>query len=217
MTQVPDNTADQADFFAHGDELKHVAELCNALYERELDHLASHGPTQLSLLRRRLKGLSHHIKRAAYFLARNDAPIAVDIHNASWQAKQAAKCPDNKAEPDKVADWFYQHASPGLVVPIRLETPEGQTIELDSVDRIDKAQQRIHVNKHGWFALSGESSEDVSGMHKRLLKPTRVIMTAACCGHTWNHRGRRTPRALTLREILLSTTINWKTFKLPSL
>ncbi len=214
MTQVSDTTVNQADFFAHGDELKHVAELCNALYERELQHLAAHGPSQVSLLRRRLKGLSHHVRRAAYFLARNDAPITVDIHNASWQARQSAKCPGNKAEPQKVADWFYQHAAPGLVVPVKIDAAEGQTIELDSVDRIDKAQRQLHVNKHGWFSLNGASNENNAGPEKTVLKPTRVIMTAACCGHTWNHRGRSMPRALTLREMLLSTTINWKTFTL---
>lgn len=215
MAQVSDTSADQADFFAQGNEVKHVAELCNALYERELHYLATHGPSQLSLLRRRLKGLSHHIRRAAYFLASNDAPIDVDVHNASWQAKQAAKCPGSNADKDKTADWYYRYASPGLVVPVNVTLLDNQHIELDSVDRIDKEKHRVHLNKHGWFTTQGESAEEAaSDVSKVLLKPSKAIMTAACCGHAWNHKGRKMPRTLSLREMLLSTTLNWKTFRL---
>lgn len=215
MTQVSDTSADQADFFAQGNELKHVAELCNALYERELHHLATHGPSQISLLRRRLKGLSHHIRRAAYFLANNDSPIDVDIHNASWQAKQSAKCPGSNADVDKNADWYYRYAAPGLVVPVKVTLLDTHHIELDSVDRIDKAQHRVHLNKHGWFTTKGQFAEEADGnVSKSLLKPSKAIMTAACCGHAWNHKGRKMPRTLTLREMLLSTTINWNTFRL---
>ncbi|GGW72750.1 hypothetical protein [Alteromonas halophila] len=215
MTDVSDTSADQADFFASSGELKHVAELCNALYERELHYLATQGPSQIALLRRRLKGLSHHIRRAAYFLASNDSPISVDVHNASWQARQAAKCPGSQTDAAKTSDWFYRHATPGLVVPVRVTELDRQHIELDSVDRVDKHAQQMHINKYGWFAFSGAPVEirEMAG-ESWVLKPTKTIMTAACCGHTWNHKGRSLPRALALREMLLSTTINWRHFYL---
>ena len=216
MTQVSDTSADQADFFAQGDELKHVAELCNALYERELDYLATYGPSQISLLRRKLKGLSHHIRRAAYHLASNDSPLDVDNHNASWQAKQSAKCPGSNIDKDKAADWFYRYAAPGLVVPVKVTLLDTHHIELDSVDRVDKTQHCVHLNKYGWFTTKGKPAEERADEQVLtvLMKPSKAIMTAACCGHAWSHKGRKTPRTLSLREMLLSTTINWKTFRL---
>jgi hypothetical protein len=90
-------------------------------------------------------------------------------------------------------------------------------IELDSIDRIDLRGNRLHTNKFGWFNIDGEFSEDVhtklSVLSLRLLKPSKAILTAACCGHKWDHKGKGQQRALSLRELLLSLTINWKTFR----
>jgi hypothetical protein len=49
---------------------------------------------------------------------------------------------------------------------------------------------------------------------KTLLKPTKTIMASACSGHAWNFKSRVSPRALSIREMRLSTQINWKNFTL---
>ncbi|WP_414830021.1 hypothetical protein [Alteromonas sp. H39] len=221
MTSGTDNSSSQTDFFelssSQTSAHPHFAELCNALYERELYQLATQGPSQIQLLRRRLSGLSHHVKRAAYFLANNDAPIEVDSHNASWQGKQAAKCPGYQVDGEKNAAWFARHAQHGLVVPVRVALLDTQHVELDSVDRVLPDERKLHVNKHGWFHFSGEPLAEASSAplsQHQLLRPTKPIMTAACCGHAWNHKGKTSPRALSLREMLLSGTIDWKTFRL---
>jgi hypothetical protein len=209
----------QADFFSivqsPGPELADFAELCNALYERELLSLAHSGPNQLNLLKRKLAGLSHHIKNVAYYLCRHQAPLEVDTHNASFQHKQAAKSPGRLLDKDKNTAWFSAHAAPGLVVPINVVGLDSNHIELDSVDRIDMEQGAIHTNKHGWFEFSGVATkQNESIIEKQLLKPSKAIMQAACCGHRWNHKSRKTPRSLTLRELLLCAQIDWKRFTL---
>ncbi len=222
MASGTDNLSSQTDIFEVNSSTAATypgfAELCNALYERELHVLATQGPTQLPLLRRRLQGLPHHIRRAAYFLARNNAPIEVDSHNASWQARQAATCPAKRNDPDKTAQWYSRHSEYGLVVPVHVQSIEGDHIELDSIDMLQAGEQTLHTNKHGWFRTDGEPVDATApnAVRRRLLRPSKPVMTAACCGHSWNHKGRRSPRALTLREMLLSGNINWKTFRLPA-
>ncbi|HBN99464.1 MAG TPA: hypothetical protein DD453_08940, partial [Alteromonas macleodii] len=82
------------------------------------------------------------------------------------------------------------------------------------------------LNKNGWFANSGEcihsttlrdeleAATALSVQNKILLRPSKAIVTAACCGHTWSFKSKRSPRALSLREMRLSTQINWKNFTL---
>lgn len=193
------------------------AEVCNALYERELRYLAIYGPNHIQLLKRKLKGLSYHIRRAADVLTSERSPLALDPHNASWQAKQLSQCPaHSQSESDRT--WFFKHAIHGLVVPILIEEMGTRTIELDSVDRVKVDNETLHVNKHGWFHFTGEQHIDARSTYKtkRLLKPNKKTMTAACCGHMWNHKGKINQRALTLRESLLSGNINWKTFAIPA-
>jgi hypothetical protein len=204
----------QVDIFSNDLQQLQYAELCNALYERELMSLAHSTSTNASLLKRRLSGLSYHIKRAAEHLLQNSAPIQVDTHNASWQSKQAAKCMVNKVSNEKTALWYQQHIKIGIAVPVYLNEMGIEYFELDSIDRIDANNQTFHVNKHGWFHFSGKNLQDDTQDHfkKLVLQPTKGAVTAACCGHSWNHKGRSQPRSLSLREILLSTTINWKTF-----
>ena len=209
------DNSQQTDIFDQDRQQLHFAELCNALYERELLTLSQQRNLQPSLLQRRLAGLSHHIKRAADHLLNNQAPIEIDVHNGSWQAKQAAKCMAAKADADKTATWFSRHAKAGIPVPVYVMHQGMEHIELDSVDRIDSLKKLLHTNKHGWFNFDGSTTYQSSQQldQKQLLQPAKATMTAACCGHVWNHKGRTQPRALTLRELLLSTTINWKTFR----
>ncbi|AWL12534.1 hypothetical protein HMF8227_02073 [Saliniradius amylolyticus] len=201
--------ARQTDIFRSDAQQLAFAELCNALYERELLQLAH--SNNKSLLPRRLKGLSHHIRHAAEAMMQHDGPLEVDVHNASWQSKQAARCPAKPA-PEKCQQWFSQHAQLGMPVPIRVHELGMEHLELDSVDRIDAEEGLIHTNKYGWFALTGSHQE-----HDRyhLLIPTKATLTAACCGHGWKHNKKAQPRALTLRELLLSNQINWKDPKKP--
>ena len=116
-------------------------------------------------------------------------------------------------------------------------------IELDSIDSVNHATNTLHTNKHGWFSFDGEmahreaetsqhkagfgttglgttglgtsSFTDANAVLKRqLLKPTTAIMASACSGHMWRHKSKGAPRALSLREMRLSTHINWKNFTL---
>ncbi|WJG08612.1 hypothetical protein [Aliiglaciecola sp. LCG003] len=209
------NHQHQVDIFASDQRQRHFAELCNALYERELQALSKNSISNVSLLQRRLAGLSYHIKNAADYFLTQEAPIDVDIHNGSWQAKQAAKSVITRHQANKCQDWLGKHARMGLPVPVFISDMGLETVELDSIDRIDSERKRLHVNKHGWFQFDGQelTSEPKVHCQKTLLLPNKLNITAACCGHSWNHKGRTIPRALSLRELLLATTINWKTYK----
>ena len=85
---------------------------------------------------------------------------------------------------------------------------------LDSIDEIDRAGERIHCNEHGWFAMAGWPQEP-DNQHKLLLKPGKLLMTAVCCGHQWRNGERKTPRLLSLREMLLASRLNWQNFAKP--
>lgn len=213
------NNQNQVDIFAPDQQHRQFAELCNALYERELSSLAKKSTISSGLLQRRLAGLSHHIKNAAENLLNHTAPIDVDIHNASWRGKQTAKSVISKHNPEKTNEWFNSYARMGLPVPVHICDATQQYVELDSIDRIDAAAQRLHLNKHGWFSFAGQALLSKSETNQNpnisatLLLPNRANIIAACCGHSWNHNGRADPRALELRELLLSTTINWKHFR----
>lgn len=202
----------QTDIFYLSTKYPNFAELSNALYERELQVLANSTITDPILLKRKLKGLSHHIKNATMHLLEGEAPIDVDVHNGSWQAKQSAKCPLSSQTPDRTLQWYSQIAQTGHVVPVYVEALGEQHIELDCIDIM--ANDRLHVNKFGWFSKTGEYFDIVPKQAKYLLlKPTKSILAAACSGHRWTAKGKAIPRALSLRELLLSTEIDWKTFK----
>jgi hypothetical protein len=210
----------QDDIFNNQQAQVQFAELCNALYERELSSLSQSSSQDTRLLKRRLAGLTYHIKRVAEQLLQHQSNMTVDIHNASWQAKQSATCVANRVKPEQTEDWSIQHAQYGMPVPVHVQFLGTDYIELDSIDRIDHQNNRLHLNKNRWFSYDGNTYEQNSAeaQHiptltqplKRLLKPTPSSLTAACCGHSWNHRGRTQPRMLPLRELLLSTAINWK-------
>jgi hypothetical protein len=208
----------QSDIFAELSEQRLFADVCNALYERELMTLAMQGPGQSSLLKRRLGGLTHHVKRAAEYLVSNPTPLDVDTHNGSWQSKQASKCPGKSEQLESTFSWFNKKATVGLPVCVHVRHMDHEHLELDCVDRIQLENQTIHLNRFGWFSFDGSfvdespssSIEEYSEL--LLLKPDKKTMIAACSGHCWNHKGKLSPRALTLRELLLSTLIDWKTF-----
>lgn len=226
MTQPSDHAdlaSQQTDFFQAVESdtsQRELAELCNALYERELQYLSASGPRQINLLRRRLAGLSHHVKRTARFLVSRTTPLTLDQHNASWQAKQPGKSPARKAEPDDCLHWLAKYAKAGLVVPVRVQEFDNEHIELDSIDKVQTENQTLHINKFGWFDFYGNPLEDARFTPRQinLVKPTKAIVTSACCGHSWNHKGKTLPRRLSIREMLLVSTLDWRHFsaaKLP--
>ena len=195
------------------------AELCNALYERELTALARDENVILTSLQNRIKSLPHYVKRTAFALLNAQTPLELDIQNASWSAKQGNAHPSisQLSDDENVMTWYRnQSLVLGLVVPIGLNSH----IVLDSIDRIDREKQRIRTNVYGWFYLTTNSSDnhEDSELLKNgvnLLKPTKKIMTAACAGHCWQNNRKSQPIMPSLRELLLSCTINWRNFKQP--
>lgn len=202
---------EQTDIFYLCAKYPNFAELSNALYEREIKTLGNSTISDPDLLKRKLKGLNYHVRNLCIQLLERNAPIDIDVHNASWQAKQNAKCPLSSQHPDKTLKWLAHSASEGQIVPVYVENMGEQHIELDCIDIM--ASDRVHLNKFGWFSKSGEYFEIVPKQSKfLLLKPTKSIFVAACGGHRWSPRGPTIPRTLSLRELLLSTQINWKKF-----
>jgi len=212
--------SNQTNFFVQRNELDttpaHFAEICTALYERELLNLAMSLPDEKSLAQQKIRGLSHHIRRTAHFMARQTPPLTLDSHNAAWLAKQPGKCPAGKVSAADTKKWLMQYATPGLVTCVVVAHYDAMHIELDSIDRVLTTEQTIHINKYRWFTFEGNTqttSSEYSSL--RLIKPTRALVTAACCGHRWNHRGKMSPRTLSLRELLLASTLDWKHFRRP--
>ncbi len=184
------------------------AELCNALYEREISSLAAIQTTNDQSLQGRLKSLPYYIKRTAHLMMQSETPLDLDVQNASWSAKQAVHMPLSGQDINQVNDWYLaQTLVHGLVVPVADDTH----IVLDSIDRIDTEKKRFRTNIHGWFSLTSADVEERS----RLLKPTKKVMTAACSGHCWVNDHKANPIMPTLRELLLSCAIDWRNFKQP--
>ena len=85
---------------------------------------------------------------------------------------------------------------------------------VDSVDEVDPHNQRLHCNEHGWFSFSG-TPLSAQNSDKFVLKPSKAIMVAACCGHQWLNGAKTSPRRLCLRELLLASRLNWHNFAKP--
>ncbi|WP_199609553.1 hypothetical protein [Flocculibacter collagenilyticus] len=196
------------------------AQLCNALYQRELFSLINDPNLNHLSLKKRCASLPHYVKRAAETLLNIETPLQLDSENASWFAKQSKHCPSTKQTSDVVSQFYQHHAVLAMIVPLSVVDHGTETIALDSVDQIAKDGTRIHLNQYGWFKtdnclakpLIDETSDaQINSTQVRLLKPVKAILTAACCGHRWNNQLKTSPRALTLRELLLTTRINWKT------
>lgn len=193
------------------------AELCTALYERELSLLAHQPQVSTGLLQRRLQSLPYHVKNAARGMLESEAPYTLDIQNASWQAPQKRQLAISSTQPAKLQKWLGRQARLGDTVAIFDLRGPIHLARLDSIDRIDREQQRVHCNMHGWFDFSGRCIEPV-GEHSTgssqndklwLLKPDSSNLAPAFCGHQWNHKGKVDPRTLSLREVLLATTVDF--------
>lgn len=209
-----DDTADQPHFWQVSSQNQTYTELCNALYERELLRLSQQSVSELVNLPKQLASLPFYIRKAAQRILRATSPLSLDSQNASWFASQSAKCPLNRQRPDQIARFFEKAAKPGLLVPVYQEQLGVETFILDSVDQVDHLGQRVHCNAHGWFDYSGTPLDECNA-DKFMLQPVKVVMTACCCGHQWSNQKRSSPRALSLRELLLSSCLNWKNFAKP--
>ncbi len=200
------------------------AEVCNALYERELSQLVKADLTTVKAMQSRLKSLPHYIKRTASLMTQvqhglqksGKAPLNLDVQNAHWTAKQSKTIPIAGQELVDVWQWYQSFTLPlGLVIPIWV----GERIRLDSIDSIDTNKQRIRCNAFGWFDQNSLQKKLSFGEYSltsqkiQLLKPNKKVMVAACAGHRWQNQKPSSPILLTLRELLLSCGINWQNFK----
>jgi hypothetical protein len=197
---------DQSDFLQPPSQ-SHYAELCTALYERELFQLSHNGPDNVRFLKRRLGSLPFYVKRAAHALCRFQGPLLLDVQNAGWQASQKREAPAVAHDTQKLQRWLKMHAELGLVLPVQWQQQVQTAVFLDSVDEC--AEDGVHLNRFGWFDWQGRGLDEQEAL---LLKPDSRSMTAACCGHQWSPQGRIPPRTLGLREVLLAATLSWPRF-----
>lgn len=183
------------------------AELCNALYEREMQFLINSDISSVEQLQRRVKSVPYYVKRTAERMLSSSSPLTLDVQNAMWTCSQSKKLPLSQQAPVDVANWYHSLTQAmGLVVPVLFD----EHIVLDSIDRIDSAKNRVRTNKFGWSDLNHLQAG--KGM---LLKPNKRVMKAACAGHKWLNAKPCSPITPTLRELLLSCSINWSNFKQP--
>ncbi len=201
----------QQDFANQNERLLDYAQLCNVFYERELRLLAE---CQLNpdYVAKRLSSLPFYIKRAAEAILSLDNPLTLDAQNGTWSAKQKRKSPAEKIDLQSNQTWFVKNAQLGLVVVIVVKEVGQIHYRLDCIDVIE--HNKIRLNEHGWFNFNGECLES-NQVEKRLVKSNKDIMTAACCGHQWIGNDTTLPRTLTLRELLLTTVINWSNLNKP--
>ena len=185
------------------------AELCSALYERELKVLSQYSQIQVETLQSRLKSLPYYVKLTAHSMMQAQSPLNIDFQNASWSTKQSSQMPLTGQDSDDVVDWYQgNQLLHGLVVPVA----KGDHIEIDCIDRVDIEKRRFRTNAYGWFSQENQYGHP----NVKLLKPTKRVMMAACAGHVWQGRKKLDPLLPSLRELLLSCTINWKNLKRPT-
>ncbi|QOL25806.1 hypothetical protein LP316_00320 [Thalassotalea sp. LPB0316] len=195
---------------AHNDD---YAKLCNALYERELATLANSSQLSVQGLQARLKSLPYYIKRTADYMTLCETPMTLDVQNGSWSLKQSAKMSDYASDIDAIKQWYSaKPLTVGLVIPI--QTQQGFT--LDSIDRIDLANGRYRTNTHGWFYYRDERADTMAEKGWQVIKPSKRALMLACAGHRWVNQQKTQPKRLSLRELLLSCTINWKNLRKPA-
>lgn len=211
----------QSSFWQTQTETGDFAELCNGLYQREISLIARGDYASAQAVQARLQSLPYYITRTAHamtkVMSQGFSPLQLDSQNASWLAKQGTKMPlsgqETPQERAKVIAWYLQvDICVGLVVPVLLV----DHIIIDCIDRIDLDKQRLRTNVGGWFSLAVTNSV-VEGkvLTKQLLKPNKKIMTSACAGHCWQRNSKQLPIIPSLRELLLSCSINWRNFKKP--
>ncbi|KMT65396.1 hypothetical protein [Catenovulum maritimum] len=205
---------EQQDFANDSSRLLSYAQLCNVFYEREL-RLLTACDYKPDMLKKRLNSLPFYIKRAAESLLSLENPLSLDTQNGTWSAKQKRKSPTEKITIEMNQKWLTDYAQVGLIVPVVIIEHGHCHFRLDCIDLIKEG--RIRLNEHGWFTFDGQQLSDTPKPHKAIYKATREVMTAAACGHQWIGTDTTFPRTLTLRELLLTTVINWTNLNKPML
>ncbi|WP_017444928.1 hypothetical protein [Gayadomonas joobiniege] len=201
----------QQDFSEERQKLLAYAQLCNVFYERELKLLGELDESA-EKLKKRLQSLPFYIKRAAETLLSLDNPLTLDTQNGTWSNKQRRRCPADKIDSEQNRLWLQKNAQIGLLVPV-VKTLQGETsIRLDCIDALD--ENKVRLNEHGWFDEYGQCLQPTEG-EKRLLRANKDLISAAACGHQWIGQDATLPRTLSLRELLLTTNINWKNLNKP--
>lgn len=193
-------------------------ELCNALYQREINLIAKGNFTSAQAVQVRLKSLPYYINRTAHAMTAaaesNANPLNIDNQNASWWAKQTKKMPlngqdDKEGIINSLAWYVTNDIQLGLVVPVLIN----DHLIVDCIDRIDVEKKRLRTNVGGWFELSETAIRQPEyNLSKRLLKPNKRVMISACAGHCWQGNNISQPIIPSLRELLLSCSINWQNF-----
>lgn len=196
----------QTDLLVKGENHVAYIELCNAFYAREVVRLSRESDHKR--LRRLLASLPYYIERASEHILRGNSPLQLDGQNGCWIAKQSNKFPC--LDKEKNNRFYAKKSFPGFILPLAVHHDGELVIKIDCLDQVYK--DKIHCNEHGWFDLSGQALDNQTAY---ILKPTKSVMTAACCGHRWRQGKRATPRLLSLREMLLAARINWLNFTKP--
>lgn len=201
----------QQDFASNSERLLDYAQLCNVFYERELKLLAQCelSPAQLA---KKLTSLPFYIKRAAEAVLLLENPLKLDAQNGTWSAKQKRKSPADKITSNINQTWLQKNVQIGLILPVVISDIGQVHYRLDCIDVIQA--DKVRLNEHGWFNFLGESLESNS-VDKKLLKASKEIMVSACCGHQWIGNDITFPRTLSLRELLLTTVVNWPNLSKP--
>ncbi|WP_448211971.1 hypothetical protein [Colwellia sp. MEBiC06753] len=198
---------EQASLWQNPQQSNQFAELCNALYERELHLLAGLKTNDVRSIQGRLQSLSYYVQKTAHAMVNAETPMTLDSQNASWSTKQSRTMPLQGQSLPEVGQWYQTNAlARGLVVPVKVN----EQIVLDCIDRVDEAKQRFRTNIYGWFNQESLAQADI-----QLLKPTKKVMMAGCAGHCWRNNAPCRPVIPSLRELLLSCSINWRNLKKP--
>ncbi len=208
-------SSQQADLFALDQQRVLYAELCNAFYARELHRLSQQCATQPDPKRvsRLLDSLPYYVERAAFHIVHGHCPLTLDGQNGSWIAKQSTKPPSIDCDANRT--FYSANAHVGILVPLLVTQGHMQFVTIDTLDQV--SSNRVHCNQAGWFDLDGhyKDSRLSVALNAQLLVPNKKNFTPACCGHRWQQNKVSSPRTLSLREMLLTTRINWKNFKQP--
>ncbi|CAH9053218.1 hypothetical protein PSECIP111951_00777 [Pseudoalteromonas holothuriae] len=206
---VKQNISDtkQSNLWHNEHERLQFAELVNVFYAREILLLAKQYNGEQ--LQKKLLSLPYYVERAARHISQGDVPLELDSQNACWLAPQKKAQPQFNEQNNK--SFYSVHTPVGLVVPILVNNAGYTQVVMDSIDQV--RDNAIHCNQYGWFASSGLSHQSDT----KLLKPTKLLMVCACCGHRWQYKKVVVPRVLSLREMLLASMINWTNVKVPKL
>ena len=132
----------------------------------------------------------------------------LDSQNGSWLEKQKPTPPEVNAQANEL--FYKKYAQVGLIVPVLINSHDQVRLRIDSIDQV--SDNKLHCNELGWFDFFGKGLEQANA---QLVKPSKMSLTAACCGHQWQFSKRCAPRLLSLREMLLAGNINWRNIKRP--